>query len=205
MYEIIKVIIQSGNFIVSDITRKIDTLWAESKLTDEERQQLSEMMIDYINPNTQAPELKELYLQLKEEVAILKEEVAELKGAEETEPGPGLETTIPKWKLWDGISTDYQAGAVVEHNGKYYLTYSANGWGQSSYCVVQAVSDSPLGPFRKLTQAENAVIISSDGGASPKTAGPGHHCFMTVGSKNYIGYHKHRDYTYMGVRGYSVL
>ena len=117
MYEIIKVIIQSGNFIVSDITRKIDTLWAESKLTDEERQQLSEMMIDYINPNTQAPELKELYLQLKEEVAILKEEVAKLKGTGGIDPDPAA---IPQWKPWDGISTDYQTGAVVEHNGKYY-------------------------------------------------------------------------------------
>ena len=110
----------------------------------------------------------------------------------------------------DRVDYEYAASVcnegpcMVEHNGKYYLTYSANGWGQSSYCVVQAVSDSPIGPFRKLTQAENAVIISSDGGASPKTAGPGHHCFMTVGSKNYIGYHKHRDYTYMGTRGYSI-
>lgn len=127
MYEIIKAVIQSGAFVVSDITRKIDTLWAESKISDEERRELSEMMIDYINPSTQAPELKELYLQLreelgavKEEVSTLKAEVAELKGTGGTEPGPGPETTIPKWKPWDGISKDYQAGAVVEHNGKYY-------------------------------------------------------------------------------------
>lgn len=156
MYEIIKVIIQSGNFIVSDITRKIDTLWAESKLTDEERQQLSEMMIDYINPNTQAPELKELYLQLKEEVAILKEEVAELKGAEETEPGPGLETTIPKWKPWDGISTDYQAGAVVEHNGKYYknvLEGMQNTWEPGSTGVDERY-------WKEITKEEAEKLIN---------------------------------------------
>ena len=127
MYEIIKAVIQSGAFVVSDIAQKINTLWAESKLTDEERQELSEMMIDYINPNTQAPELKELYLQLqeelgtvKEEMSTLKTEVAELKGTGETEPGPGPETTIPKWKPWDGVSSEYQPGAVVTHNGKYY-------------------------------------------------------------------------------------
>lgn len=156
MYEIIKVIIQSGNFIVSDITRKIDTLWAESKLTDEERQQLSEMMIDYINPNTQAPELKELYLQLKEEVAILKEEVAELKGAEETEPGPGLETTIPKWKPWDGISTDYQAGAVVEHNGKYHknvLEGMQNTWEPGSTGVDERY-------WKEITKEEAEKLIN---------------------------------------------
>lgn len=93
---------------------------------------------------------------------------------------------------------------VIEHKGKYYLTYSANGWTGATYCVVQSVSDSPMGPFRKLTQDENAVIISSDGGASPKTAGPGHHSFVSAGNKNYIAYHKHRDYTYAGVRGYAV-
>lgn len=156
MYEIIKVIIQSGNFIVSDITRKIDTLWAESKLTDEERQQLSEMMIDYINPNTQAPELKELYLQLKEEVAILKEEVAELKGAEETEPGPGLETTIPKWKPWDGISKDYQTGAVVKHKGKYYknvLEGMQNTWEPGSAGVDERY-------WKKITKEEAEKLIN---------------------------------------------
>ena len=110
MYEIIKAVIQSGAFVVSDITQKINTLWVESKLTDEERQELSEMMIDYINPNTQAPELKELYLQLREELGVVKEEVntlkaevAELKGTGGTEPGPEPEITIPKWKpcfLW---------------------------------------------------------------------------------------------------------
>ena len=156
MYEIIKAVIQSGAFVVSDITQKINTLWVESKLTDEERQELSEMMIDYINPNTQAPELKELYLQLKEEVAILKEEVAELKGAEETEPGPGLETTIPKWKPWDGISTDYQAGAVVEHNGKYYknvLEGMQNTWEPGSTGVDERY-------WKEITKEEAEKLIN---------------------------------------------
>lgn len=37
MYEIIKNIIENGAFRVSDLTNKIDTLWAESKLSDDDR------------------------------------------------------------------------------------------------------------------------------------------------------------------------
>ena len=166
MYEIIKAVIQSGAFVVSDITQKINTLWVESKLTDEERQELSEMMIDYINPSTQAPELKELYLQLreelgavKEEVSTLKTEVAELKGTEETEPGPGPETTIPKWKPWDGISTDYQAGAVVKHKGKYYknvLEGMQNTWEPGSAGVDERY-------WKEITKEEAEALLKGEG------------------------------------------
>lgn len=162
MYEIIKSVIQTGNFNVSDITLKIDTLWAESKLTDEERQQLSEMMIDYINPSTQAPELKELYLQLREELGVVKEEVgtlkaevAELKGTGETELGPGPET-IPKWKPWDGISKDYQMGAVVKHKGKYYknvLEGMQNTWEPGSAGVDERY-------WKEITKEEAEKLIN---------------------------------------------
>ena len=166
MYEIIKAVIQSGAFVVSDITQKINALWVESKLTDEERQELSEMMIDYINPNTQAPELKELYLQLreelgavKEEVGTLKAEVAELKGTGGTEPGPEPEITIPKWKPWDGISTDYQAGAVVEHNGKYYqntLEGMQNTWEPGSAGVDERY-------WKEITKEEAEALLKGEG------------------------------------------
>ena len=46
MYDIIKNIIENGTFRVSDLANKIDTLWAESKLSDEERNQLVQMMTD---------------------------------------------------------------------------------------------------------------------------------------------------------------
>lgn len=58
MYDIIKNIIENGIFRVSDLTNKIDTLWAESKLSDDERNLLVQMMADHLNPNSEAPELK---------------------------------------------------------------------------------------------------------------------------------------------------
>lgn len=124
----------------------------------------------------------------------------------EKHPKDGEEAVSAPSVTYEYPSTRCNEGPfVISHGGKYYLTYSANGYAQATYCVVQAVSDSPLGPFRKLTEAENGVLISSDGGASPRTSGPGHHSFVTVGEQLYICYHKHRDYTVGGgIRGYSI-
>ncbi len=163
MYEIIKAVIQSGNFNVSDITLKIDTLWAGSKISDEERKELSEMMIDYINPNTQAPELKELYLQLRKEIEVVREElsslkaeVAELKGTGGPGPEPGI--VIPEWKAWDGISTDHQTGAVVAHNGKYYenvLEGMQNTWEPGSAGVDERY-------WKEITKEEAEALLSEE-------------------------------------------
>jgi len=40
MYEMIKSIIISGDFKVTDITNKIDVLWVSGDLTDEQRTEL---------------------------------------------------------------------------------------------------------------------------------------------------------------------
>ena len=99
MYDIIKNIIENGTFRVSDLTNKIDTLWAESKLSDDERSQLVQMMVDYLNPASEAPELKEMYERLEARVATLEAEVQALKGEEpgggEEEPGT---VTVPAWE-----------------------------------------------------------------------------------------------------------
>ena len=119
MHEIIKTIIENGIFRVNDLTNKIDTLWAESKLTDEERNQLVQMMAEHLNPASEAPELKDMYERLEARVSTLEAEVQALKGEE---PGGGEESgTVPVWEPWDGISSKYQYGAVVTHNEKYFL------------------------------------------------------------------------------------
>lgn len=82
---------------------------------------------------------------------------------------------------------------LVEHNGKYYLTYSANSYADSSYLVAQAVSDNILGPYRKLTEAEGGIVISGSTAGSQEVTGTGHHDFVTVGDQLFIVYHRHND------------
>lgn len=157
MYEIIKNIIENGAFRVSDLTNKIDTLWAESKLSDDERNQLVQMMVDHLNPNSEAPELKEMYERLEARVATQEEEVKKLKGEE---PGGGEEgtVTVPAWEPWDGISDKYKYGAVVTHNGKYFLDVlqgMQNTWEPESAGVDERY-------WKEITKEQAEGILSGD-------------------------------------------
>ena len=75
---------------------------------------------------------------------------------------------------------------MIEHNGKYYLTFSVNGFYDASYSVMQSVGDSPLGPFTKLKDDQNGLFLSADLGSNAMASGTGHHSFLTVGDKLYI-------------------
>ncbi|CVI72317.1 hypothetical protein NDGK_02517 [Clostridiales bacterium CHKCI001] len=118
MYEIIKFTIESRNFVVSDIKNKVDTLWIEGVLTSEQREELIQLISEYANPDTQAPELESLIAIVLQEIETIKDRIEKLEGGNET--GTEQPNIIPEWKAWDGVSSEYQPGAVVTHNGKYY-------------------------------------------------------------------------------------
>ncbi len=102
-----------------------------------------------------------------------------------------------------GDLIDYQAGEdyfideggvnegpfMYKHNGKYYMTYSAYGFDNPGYSVHQAVGDSPLGPFRKLTKEEGNPVL--DGSMFGDVNGTGHHSLVTVGDELWIVYQHH--------------
>ena len=95
---------------------------------------------------------------------------------------------------YESASNEVNEGPeMVEHNGKYYLTLSIESYDQAPYSVIQLVADSPLGPFRKLTEAENGHLLSNDSGNNEEVSGPGHHSFVTMGGKLYIVYHRHNN------------
>lgn len=77
----------------------------------------------------------------------------------------GAPTTILSNTLgWEGALVE--GPWMVEHEGQFYLFYSANGYASPSYAVGVARASSPTGPFTKA----NAPILVSKGA----WAGPGH-------------------------------
>lgn len=129
MYEIVKNVIMSGNFKLEDMNKKIDTLWVQGDLTEEQRTELITLMKEHLNPETEMPEALQMCRALKEEVESLKERVIKLEnGGVAPEPPVGIE--VPAWEPWDGISNKYQYGAVVTIDQKYYIsTYQGqNTW-----------------------------------------------------------------------------
>lgn len=117
--------------------------------------------------------------------------VADWKAAQAGETVDAVE-----YELTD--NTINEGPVITKHNGKYYLTYSANNYKNSNYLVAQAVSDSILGDYRKLTMKEGGVLLCSEMTENQEITGTGHHSFATVGEQTYIVYHRHNDSVAMG-------
>lgn len=83
MYEIIKNVIQSGRYELTDILTKIDTLWVQSSLTDDERTELTDLARSGADPSRGVDVMAKL--------SDLDKRVAELERAGTTDPEPGEE------------------------------------------------------------------------------------------------------------------
>ena len=95
---------------------------------------------------------------------------------------------------YEMTSTSINEGpAVLAHNGKYYLTFSVGAYADNSYQVVQAVSDSLTGPYRKLTLEEGAILMSGELSGSQDITGTGHHSFVQADDQLLMIYHRHND------------
>ncbi len=86
----------------------------------------------------------------------------------------------------DGIN---EGPFLYKHNGKYYMTYSAYGYTNAGYSVHQAISDSPLGDYKKLSIEEGNPVV--DGSHFGDVYGTGHHSLVEVGDELWIIYHRH--------------
>ena len=84
---------------------------------------------------------------------------------------------------------------MVYHNGLYYLTYSGSDYKSKEYAVGYAISDSPLGEFKKYEG--NPVLKAGNG-----LYGTGHHSFAPSpdGKEWFIVYHVHRDVGHVQLR-----
>ncbi len=107
-----------------------------------------------------------------------------------------LLTPEQPWELVSGSQLWNEGPEMIKHDGKYYLSYSANFYQTSAYSVGYAVSDSPLGPFVKAE--ENPILTSVTGkyGKSRKdVSGTGHHSFTVSpdGTELWAAYHSHVD------------
>ena len=73
---------------------------------------------------------------------------------------------------------------VFKRNGKYYFMWSEGGWTGPDYSVAYAVSDSPMGPFKRIGK-----ILQQDRSVA---TGAGHHSVLAIPGKDkyYIVYHR---------------
>ena len=113
MYNMILRIITSGDYKITDITNKINTMWITGNLTDDQRDNLLSQAAEHLDPETERPEVIEMLEKLAERITDLEQRLAKLEGKTE-------EIGYPEWVPWDGLSNNYKYGAIVSHNGKLW-------------------------------------------------------------------------------------
>lgn len=123
IYDILKSVIESGEYRLSDMTGRIDTVWAEGKLTDAQRTELHALTQSRLTTDSEAPALAA-------QVAALTARMADMEARLTALEGGGTAEEWPAWEPWDGVSDRYQQGAQVTHNGyKWRSTFAGqNVW-----------------------------------------------------------------------------
>lgn len=126
MYEITKSVIESKNYELSDMLKKLDTLWVQGSITDAEREEL----IALARQNAEVQQSIDILAKLEE----LDKRVKALEDAQTDVPDKEpTETTYPEYESgkW------YYAGDKVTFEGKVYECVAPDGqvctWNPTEY------------------------------------------------------------------------
>lgn len=130
MFQTIKDYINTGRYELKELTDKINTLWVESQLTDEEREallSLAQENADYTNSVDVIKKLEEHDLTIRS----LEERILKLEQGEPTEPTEPVEAPEYVDGKW------YYNGNIVTFKGKKYKCIAPQGqvctWSPEAY------------------------------------------------------------------------
>ncbi len=125
MFKIIKTVIDTNRYDLADILKKIDKVWLEGKLTDEEKTMLVEHAQGKANPQNSV----DVFRKLEEMDKRIAEIENKLKGYVETE----TETELPAYE----VGKWYYSGDKVSYDGLQYECIAPEGvpcvWSPKDY------------------------------------------------------------------------
>lgn len=134
MHEIIKNVIESGRFELVDMLKKIDTIWLQGDITEEQKTELVALAQEKANPENSYAPLQEQIEQAFEQIKALESRVAKLEtGGEEPEP---IEE-YPAYVQPTGAHDAYYKDDKVTFEGKKYICIAPEGtpcvWSPKDY------------------------------------------------------------------------
>lgn len=156
MFDFIKNIIEKGNFELKDIIYKINKMYVENHLTEEQKEELEGLARERANPKNSYAEmdkqLEDIWTaikgnrdeveSLKDELEIIRKEFAKLNAAlkgeelpeEEVIPEEPEEVIYPEWTQPNGAHDAFNTGDRVMFNGKLVeSTIDGNVWSPEVY------------------------------------------------------------------------
>ena len=150
MYEIIKTVINSGRFELTDILKKIDTLWVQGDLNEEEKTELVALSQEKATPENSFAPLQEQIDNLAAKLSNVEKQqatnVADIKAIKDklsendievpgVEPEPGEE--YPEYKQPTGNHDAYHKDDKITFEGKKYICIALDGvacvWSPTDY------------------------------------------------------------------------
>ena len=121
MYKIIKSVIESKDYELKDILYKINKMWIESAITEEEKTGLDNLARqNALAENSYAP-LQEQIKNIYNELDNIKAEINLLKNQEEVEEPTEPIEEYPEYKQPQGAHDSYNTGDKITYNGKKYV------------------------------------------------------------------------------------
>ena len=133
MYQIIKDVITSKRYELNDILQKIDTIWLQGDIDDDQKDELVELAREYADPEQSYAPLQAQIEQAFAQIKALDARVALLEAGETPEPSPGPDEW-PEFVQPTGAHDAYQTGDKVTYNGKHYIsTMDGNVWNPDAY------------------------------------------------------------------------
>lgn len=122
MFEIIRNVILSKDFELRDILYKINKMWIESAIIEEEKTELDELARENAVAENSYASLKEQVENIYSELDSIKSRLATLESTEEspTEPTEPVDE-CPEYQQPTGAHDAYKVGDKITYNGKKYI------------------------------------------------------------------------------------
>lgn len=139
MYEIVKNVINAKTYELTDILTKIDTLWVQGNLTEEQRTELTALARQNADPAASYAPLQEQIDAMANRLDVLTTRVSALEQSGETgEEKP--EQPAEEWPEYvqpTGAHDAYHNGDKVTWNGQHYTCIAPEGtacvWDPDTY------------------------------------------------------------------------
>lgn len=121
MFEIIRNVILSKDFELRDILYKINKMWIESAITEEEKTELDELARENAKAENSYASTNAQIENIYKEIDSLKSRVSALENKESTEEPTEPENEYKEYVQPTGAHDAYHVGDKITYNGKKYV------------------------------------------------------------------------------------
>ena len=121
MFEIIRNVILSKDYELRDILYKINKMWIESQITEEQKTELDEIARTNAIAENSYASLEEQVENIYSEIDSIKSRLNALENTEESPEEPTEPEEYPEYIQPSGAHDAYHVGDKITYNGKKYV------------------------------------------------------------------------------------